>query len=133
MTDQGNSGEDGLYCLDDWKKEKVYLPVENWVTDERELTCSLEAHSIISLEGIIIIELDFTGREDILWQLERFVAKYDLFHIFTLLNIRPWTETRNIPCKIKFRWNFSRRCVSYFFQMLFGLALIKIDAHLRKL
>ncbi|MFA5871559.1 MAG: hypothetical protein WC858_02445 [Parcubacteria group bacterium] len=133
MTDQSGSGAEGLYCLNNWKKEKVFLPVKNWITAERDLTYTLEVHSIICLDGMITIELDFTGGEDKLWQLEKYVDYFNLFHILTLLNIKPWAKARNIPCKIGFHWKLSRRCVSYFFRMIFGLALIKIAAYLSKL
>jgi|GEM_PF-3216541 len=126
MTDSEDFNEGGMIDLDGWKWEKVRVPVKNWIFDVKVLDVCIDTISTISLDDIIMIELNFSGKEEKLWQLEKFVAKYNLFHIFTLLNIKSWAQTRSIPCGVKFQWTLKKRCISYYFHMVFGLFILKL-------
>ena len=66
-----------------------------------------DALSIV-LNDTLRVTLDFSGEAaKYKGQFADYVTMYDIGHFHTLLNIKTWARTRNVPCTVKIQRLFS--------------------------
>ena len=68
-----------------------------------DMTIRIGVKTEIDFIMTLFIYLDFTGKENLIWQLRNYLNDIDIFWSHNSYNLREWAKARNIPFKIKFK------------------------------
>ena len=86
------------------------------------LTIKFGAITKLNLNGVLFIELDFTGKEHLINQLKCYLEAYDPFDQYNLFNLREWMDIRNAKFRMEVKGILLQAALMKFSWMIYRMA-----------